>query len=69
MELPCINCIVFAICKDTVPMRHSGTALLTHIESTLMKKCSLIHDFVYNDGKSGIRIMEVKEYFRKKMNQ
>jgi hypothetical protein len=70
MELPCIDCITFAVCKDTVPMRHSGTALGGHIESTLIKKCSLLHDFIYNDNyNSGSAMIEVKKYFSKKMNQ
>lgn len=72
MKLPCIDCITFAICKDTVPMRHSGTALGSHIEGVLMKKCILIHDFVYfnnNEKSSGENMMKVKEYFNKKMKR
>ena len=70
MPLPCIDCITFAICKDTVPMRHSGTALMGHIQGPLIDKCSLVHDYIYADGNdSGKNMSEVIKYFREKMNQ
>jgi len=72
MDLPCIDCICFAICKDTVPMRHSGTALMGHIQNNLVNKCSLIHDFIYDndsDKGSGVNIFIVTKYYKNKMNQ
>ncbi len=69
-DLPCIDCVCFAICKDTTPMRHSGTALMGHIEGVLCNKCSLVHNFIYNEGRESRKnILIVIDYFKKKMNQ
>ena len=70
MDLPCVKCICFPVCKDTIPMRHSGTALMGHIQNELITKCSLLNDFIYfndNDSSSRKNISVVMDYFRLKM--
>ena len=75
-DLPCIKCICFAVCKDSVPMRNSGTALMGHIQNELITKCSLLNDFIYFSKRtgednyttsSGEQMYKVINYFRSKM--
>ena len=78
MDLPCVKCLCFPVCKDGVPMRHSGTALMGHIQNVLITKCSLLNNFIYftkrtgeynGDESSGEQMSRVMDYFRLKMNQ
>ena len=70
MDIPCQQCICFAACKNTVPMRNSGAALMSHIEVTLRNKCSILNEFIYyNDDYSGCgnNLHVIMDYFRSKM--
>ena len=57
-------------------MRNSGTALMGHIESVLVKKCSLLDNYIYlcertvahlYTPSSGEQMYKVMDYFRSKM--
>ena len=74
MDIPCQQCICFAVCKDSVPMRTCGTpfkySLMGHIQNELITKCSLLNDFIYfNDDQSnsGNNMYVIIDYFKSKM--
>ena len=51
MDIPCIKCICFPVCKSTIPNQNDTTLiyheLIHHIEAVLRLKCSLINNYIY----------------------
>lgn len=67
MNLPCINCLCFPICKSPISISNNNLELMCHIEQSLVYKCSLIYDFIYwndNDQTFGTNMNLVMNYFR-----
>lgn len=68
MKLPCIDCVTYPLCRSSVPIYHSGTSILGHIESNLRVKCSLMNKYLI-DGETEYEhrppIFEVLNYFRR----
>lgn len=46
-DVPCKNCITLAMCIKQMEPKYSGTALMGYIENTLMNKCSILLNYVY----------------------
>lgn len=69
MNLPCINCLIFPICKaryNIIPKKHqydyNQSFSLFHRRQKVMENCSLISDFFHEQKRVGYSKMFVDEF-------